>query len=154
MNSMPRPKFQATDEQRRTVKLLAGSCTTERRIALIMDLSLATLRKHFREELVRSPLHAKTRVLKRAYDQATSGRHPLMTMFYLKTRAGWSENGNRPESIPRREDRTWVIREYQPPTPPGYQNAFEEALRRREAANGKAWPEWEGDKGDPQEDQS
>ncbi|MGI8958361.1 MAG: hypothetical protein ACR2IV_01090 [Bryobacteraceae bacterium] len=88
---------------------------------------MTTLRKHFHEELVRGPVHAKTMVLNRLFDLAKSGRHPAMTMFFLKTRAGWSENGNVPE-LPKREERTtWVIREYQPPTPAGYQNAFEEA---------------------------
>ncbi|MGI9071288.1 MAG: hypothetical protein ACR2JB_08235 [Bryobacteraceae bacterium] len=152
---MPRHKFQPAEEQRQKVKSLAGWRVKEIHIASILGLaSITMLRKHFSRELAIGPAEATANVLKRLFDRATSGDDPVAAMFWLKTRAGWSENGNPPESITRREDRNWVIREYQPPTPPGYQNAFEEVLRRREAANGKSWPEWEGDKGDPQEDQS
>jgi hypothetical protein len=73
-------------------------------------------------------------------------------MFWLKTRARWSEKGNPPESITRKEDHTWEITEYQPPTPPEHQSAFEEAARRLRMAGTTVAPEWEGDKGDPQED--
>ncbi|MFL6350493.1 MAG: hypothetical protein ACJ74Z_01390 [Bryobacteraceae bacterium] len=151
---MPRHKFHPTEEDRQKVKSLAGWRVKDIHIASILGLtSITMLRKHFSRELAIGPAEAITNVLKRLFDRATSGEDPPATIFWLKTRAGWSEKGNRPESITRTEDRSWVIREYQPPRHPGYQNELEEAVRRREAANRTAWPEWEGDKGDPQEDQ-
>jgi hypothetical protein len=147
---MPRHKFQPTDEQRRKVKSMAGFCVKESRIALIMGVSSTTLRKHFREELMGGPGHAKLKVLKRLFDMATSGRNPAATMFCLKTRGGWSENGNPPESTKRDERHVWVIREYQPPASPEHKKAFEEAVELLRASGPQTPPEWEGDKGGEQ----
>jgi hypothetical protein len=150
---MPRPKFQPTEEQRHRVKALARCHVRPEQIACILSLkSVAMLRKHFREELAMGAAEAKTKVLTRLFDMATSGRHPSATMFWLKTRARWSEKGNRPESITPKEDHRWLIEEYQPPTPPEHQSAFDEAVRRLQGASGQAPPEWEGDTGAPQED--
>jgi hypothetical protein len=50
-----------------------------------------TLRKHFREELDTAYAKANARVVQTAFKQATSGKSPAMTMFWLKTRMGWKE---------------------------------------------------------------
>jgi hypothetical protein len=113
---MPRPKFQPTDEQRYRVRALAKCHVRREQIACILGLkSVAMLRKHFSQELAMGAAEAKNTVLTRLFDLATSGRHPSATMFWLKTRARWSEKGNRRESRGGKQDHTWVITEYQPP---------------------------------------
>jgi hypothetical protein len=146
---MPRHKFQVTDEKRQRVKKLAGCQVQEKQIALLLGLrSVTALRKYFGKELVMGSVQAKANVSKTLVQMARSGEHPAATMFWLKTRAGWSEKGNRPEPATRDADRNWLITEYQPPSSPEHEQAFEEAVRRLRAASGGARPEWEGDKGD------
>jgi hypothetical protein len=150
---MPRHKFQVTEDHRQRVKSLAGYGMRHEQIAFMLGLRSTTmLHKHFGQELVIGPAEAKSNVLNVLFRRAISGRDPASTMFWLKTRAGWSEKGNRPETPLRYERRDWIIEEYQPPTPAEHQSTVDEAVRRLQAAGGGAWQEWEGDKGDPQED--
>lgn len=150
---MPRHKFQATEEQRQKVNTLAGYGLTEQQIVLMLGLSSVTmLRKHFRQELATGRAEAKRNVLNRLFRMAKSGKNPGATIFWLKTRARWSEKGNPPEPATRSGQYKWVIETYQPPCPPESQREFEEAARRLRRATGVARPEWEGDKGDPEED--
>jgi hypothetical protein len=125
-----------------------------KQIALMLGLSSTTmLRKHFRKELAIGPAEAKANVLNRLFRMASSGRDPAATTFWLKTRGRWSEKGNPPEPTTRSGPIKWVIRVNQPPAPPGFPEECEETARRLRAVSGAAHPEWEGDKGDPQEDQ-
>src|SRR3954454_4698139 len=113
---MPMHKFQPNEEQRRMVKALAGYGVKQRQIAALLDLaSTTTLRKHFAEELRLGALEAKAQMLGMLFKMAHSGRHPTMTMFWLKTRGGWSETGNRDEAIEPDRRHRWVVRVYQPP---------------------------------------
>lgn len=60
-------------------------------IADTLGISDETLRKHYREELDHGMTKANARVVQTAFQQATSGKSPAMTMFWLKTRLGWKE---------------------------------------------------------------
>lgn len=92
---MTKHRCQPTDEQRRTVKTLAGYGIKASQIASILGLhSEITLRKHFREELSLGPLEASANVMRTAFQLASSGRDPAMTIFWLKTRGRWSERGS------------------------------------------------------------
>src|SRR3954452_20079703 len=94
---MPR-SFVPTDEQRRRGKMLASLGQRAKQIAMVVGIrSTTTLRKHFREELTRGPAEAMANVRKTLFQMATSGKHPAATMFWLKTRARWSEQGREPE---------------------------------------------------------
>ena len=56
---MPR-SFVPTEEQRQKVKAMAGFGLKQEQIAVLLGLSsVATLRKHFRQELTRGPIEAK-----------------------------------------------------------------------------------------------
>jgi hypothetical protein len=125
---MPLPKFQPNEEQRRMVKALAGYGVKQRQIAALLGLaSTTTLRKHFAEELRLGALEAKAQMLGMLFKMAHSGHHPTMTMFWLKTRGGWSETGNHDEaSEPDRRHR-WVVRVYQPPRSSEHQKGLEAA---------------------------
>ena len=60
---MPRPRFIATEERRRTVKALSGYRLSQKEIATVIGLrSEKTLRKHFRTELDRGAIEAKAQV--------------------------------------------------------------------------------------------
>jgi len=97
---MPRPRIQPTDEQRQLVKSLAAFGVAQEQIAKRIGIrSVKTLRKHFRDELDRGALDANTNVVKSLYQMATSGQHPVATMFWLKCRAGWRER-NAPDPTP------------------------------------------------------
>ncbi len=101
---MPRPKFIPTDLHRATVKSLAAYGIRQEEIATMIGLrSPKTLRRHFREELLRGSIEATAQVSQTLYQMATSGEEPACTIFWMKTRAGWrekqnSENG--PSAVP------------------------------------------------------
>jgi hypothetical protein len=125
---MPRLKFQPTDEQRRRVKALAGYGVRHQQIAVLLGLaSTTTLRRHFAEELRMGSTEAKAQMLRALFKLAVSGHHPAMTMFWLKTRAGWSEKGNPPEAVEPDGHARWVVRVYQPPRTPQRYKALESA---------------------------
>jgi hypothetical protein len=89
---MARPKFIPTLEQRKTVRSMSAFGLRQEDIANCIGIrSPKTLRRHFREELDRSGIEANARVAQTAFQMATSGKHPLMTMFWLRVRGGWRE---------------------------------------------------------------
>ncbi len=89
---MPRPKIHPTAEQRRLVKSLVAFGVPQEKIARRIGIrSAKSLRKHFRQELDRGALDANGNVAQTLYNMATSGQHPIATLFWLKSRAGWTE---------------------------------------------------------------
>jgi len=97
---MARPQFVPTDDQRRMVKSLEAYGLKQEQTANIIGLrSTKTLRKHFRKELTLGGPEANAKVAQTAYQMAISGKHPSLTMFWLKTRAGWREV-QQPEASP------------------------------------------------------
>ncbi|MEA3075031.1 MAG: hypothetical protein QOD29_6477 [Alphaproteobacteria bacterium] len=149
---MPRSRFKPTDEQRQKVRALAGFGLSHKQIATVVEVgSVDTLRKYFAEELTLGPLEAQSNVMRTLFRLASSGRNPAATMFWLKTRADWSEQGK----VEKREAPShivWEIREYQPPRSPEQQKQVEEALRRYEHAPAKP-VRWEGDKSEYEDDE-
>jgi hypothetical protein len=141
---MKRRNFQATEEQRRMVKSLAGFGLKQEHIAPLVGVaSTTTLRKYFREELEQGPVEAHANVRGTLFKLATSGRNPGATMFWLKRRAGWSENGRPPEPEKTSEEHTCRVIVHQPPRSPDDQKAFEDA-RRDLSQFGNGQPEeWE-----------
>ena len=113
---MPRMKFEATDELRRTVKSLVGFGVSQQQIcALIGIQSVNTLRKYFRTELARGGIEALAKVQQTAFRLATSGRNPKMTMRWLERRAKWApgmRSGVEPDD---EQHHRWIVEEYQPP---------------------------------------
>ncbi len=92
---MPRPLFEPSAEQRKTVEAMAGYGLREDQIARCIGdrgIDPKTLRKHFRWELDTGATKANTAVAQTAYRMATSGKCPAMTIFWLKCRGGgWHE---------------------------------------------------------------
>ncbi|MGD0301262.1 MAG: hypothetical protein ABSE86_29650 [Bryobacteraceae bacterium] len=89
---MPRPRLEPTDELRRLVKSLSAFGVPQKEIARRIGIrSTKTLRAHYRTELDRGALEANMSVTQTLYKMATSGNHPVATLFWLKVRAGWQE---------------------------------------------------------------
>ena len=89
---MPRPAFTVTEQNRNTVKALAGYGLKHEQIASVIGMrSTKTLRKHFRQELDTGSAEANAQVAQALFQMATSREHPAATIFWLKTRAAWSE---------------------------------------------------------------
>jgi hypothetical protein len=89
---MARPGFKVTDESRKTVRALAGYGLTHEQIARMIGLrSPKTLRKYFQGELAGGTAEASAQVAQTLFRMATSGTQPAATMFWLRTRARWSE---------------------------------------------------------------
>ncbi len=86
-----RPTFKPTEAQRTQVTSLSGYGLTAEQICAIIDVSRGTLFKYFQKELKEGDAKALGRVSQTAFEMATSGRVPAMTMFYLKCRGKWTE---------------------------------------------------------------
>jgi hypothetical protein len=95
---MGRPRFLATDEQRKWVKGISSLGIPQDDIALLLDMTAKTLRKHFRKELTHGSVEAKAKVLETLYGMATSGKNTAATIFYVKTRCGLKERES--DSLP------------------------------------------------------
>jgi hypothetical protein len=145
MCHMPR-KFEATEEQRKMVRVLAGYGLKQEQIAVLVGIkSTATLRKHFADELVRGPIEAQHNVRRTLYKLATSGRNPGVTMYWLKRWAGWSEQGRRPEPIsPDEGGHTWRVTVYQPPRRPEQEQQLQAAPSDADPSTSE-WEDWAED---------
>ncbi len=74
------------------VKSMAAYGVKQEDIARVVGLrSSKTLRKHFRDEITRGSIDAVARVGQTLFQMATSGKHVVATIFFLKTRGGWRE---------------------------------------------------------------
>ena len=89
---MARPRFRVSEEKRATVRALAGYGLKHEQIAQLIGIrSPKTLRKYFYHELASGTAEANAQVAQTLYKMATSGSDTGATIFWLKTRARWSE---------------------------------------------------------------
>jgi hypothetical protein len=86
-----RKPYTRTDEQRRTVRAMAGFGVPQDDIALVVRCTSRTLRKWYRQELDLAVIEANARVAQCLYQQATTPGNLGATIFWLKARAGWRE---------------------------------------------------------------
>ncbi len=118
---MPRPRFEPTAEQRKTLEIMAAYGIPEEQIASTTGpkgIDPKTLRKHFRRELLLGATKANSKVAEMAYQMAISGKSPVMTIFWLKCRGGWKEKEhaglkvvaiNQNQLAPEGNWRVWLI---------------------------------------------
>lgn len=83
--------FQPTEEQRRTVKAMAGLGVPHEGIAVLLEIDPKTLRKHFHPELERGSVEATAKVAQSLFQMATTGKNVGAAIFWMKARAGWRE---------------------------------------------------------------
>ncbi len=86
-----RKPFTPTEEQRRTVRSMAGYGVPHDEIALVVRCSPPTLRKWCRHELDVAGVEANAPVAQTLYQQATTPGNIAASIFSLKARAGWRE---------------------------------------------------------------
>jgi predicted transcriptional regulator len=98
-----------TDEMRETVSLHATVGTPQAVIADILGIDDKTLRKHYRAELDLAGAKATAVVGGELYKKAKSGDTAAM-IFWMKTRAGWSETNRLEHSSPDGSMTPTVIR--------------------------------------------
>ena len=81
---------------------LTGIGLTMAQVADVLGVSKDTLERRAKESdelrlaISSGRSKAAAAVCETAFNMATSGIHPAMTMFWLKTRQGWREKGNDP----------------------------------------------------------
>lgn len=83
--------FQPTEEQRRTVKAMAGLGVPHDGIAVLLEVDPKTLRKYFHTELERGSVEATAKVAQSLFQMATQGKNVAAAIFWMKARAGWRE---------------------------------------------------------------
>ena len=83
--------FEPTEEQRRTVRAMAGYGVPQDDIATLLEIDPKTLRKHFRRELDRGSIEATAKVGQSLFRMATEGGSVAAAIFWMKARAGWRE---------------------------------------------------------------
>jgi hypothetical protein len=93
---MPRKKLTPTEEQRHQVKSMAAVGTPPQDIARYHHVSEKTLRKYYGEEIFRGPVEANAKVHHTLFQMATDGKTVVATIFWSKTRSGWSEKPGGP----------------------------------------------------------
>lgn len=88
-----RPSHQPTDASRKQVESMAGYGIPEDDIALSLDISAPTLRKHYRRELDMGHIKANSAVAQSLFKKATGDGSQSVTaaIFWAKTRMGWKE---------------------------------------------------------------
>lgn len=86
--------FIPTEDQRRTVKALAGVGVPHEAIAGYLDIDAKTLRKYFRQELDQGSLEANVKVAQTLFSMATVDRNVAAAIFWMKARGGWREKNH------------------------------------------------------------
>jgi hypothetical protein len=100
-----RPAFKPTETERETVQAMAAYGIPQDRMVLVIrrprgrgrvlhPISENTLRKHFRDELDTGEVMANSKVAETLYKTAVDRKHRghvAAAIFWLKSRAGWSE---------------------------------------------------------------
>lgn len=88
---MSNPPKNLSKKELAEVETLAGLGMRFEDIAALKGMCLDTLKKYADDELQRGKAKAKAQVMQTAYKMAMSGKHPAMTMFWLKCQAGWRQ---------------------------------------------------------------
>ena len=84
-------RFQPSEDQRRTVRAMAGFGVPHDGIAILLEIDPKTLRRHFRRELDRGSVEATAKVAQTLFQLATVDRNVGAAIFWMKARAGWRE---------------------------------------------------------------
>ena len=87
---MARPPVSFSEEQRESIKVMAGIGIIHKNIAKVMGTTSKTLRKHCKHELDVGGTEATMEVAKSLYNLAVGG-NVAACIFWMKARAGWTE---------------------------------------------------------------
>jgi hypothetical protein len=100
-----RPQYAPTDKERGQAKALAAMGVPHTDIAVVLQISTPTLRRHFRQELDVGAIEANAKVAQSLFKQATDPTKPstVACIFWLKCRGGWTESTDRAPAQQREE---------------------------------------------------
>ena len=84
-------QFRPTDDQRRTVRAMAGFGVPHEGIAILLEIDPKTLRKYFQSDLDRGSVEATAKVAQSLFHMATVDKNVAAAIFWMKARAGWRE---------------------------------------------------------------
>lgn len=87
--------FEISEEQRRTVRAMAGFGMPLKDIAAYLETDEASLRRHMGTELSRAALEANAQVARALFTMATQDKNVIAAIFWMKARALWRD---RPDS--------------------------------------------------------
>lgn len=104
-----RKKIELTDEQIEQAKTLAGLGLRNAEIAEFLGVSEKTMRRRAQAALTQGRLSANAKVAQTAFKMATSGKHPIMTIFWLKVRNRWSDSLPPPDVVDVTPQITWRV---------------------------------------------
>lgn len=98
MNKNGRPPHAPTETSRRTVEILTGMAIPSEKIADVLDITKATLRKHYRSELDRGAATVEAKLVASLLTIADRKDAVALKaiMFVLQCRFGWSQYVPRP----------------------------------------------------------
>lgn len=88
---MPFETYAPTEDQRRTVRAMAGFGVPQPDIATFLRIDPKTLRKYYRDELDQGVTEANAKVAQSLFNMATKQNNVAAAIFWMKARAGWSE---------------------------------------------------------------
>lgn len=91
-------KIKISEKDREEIRRLASIGAKVEQIAHVKGLAKRTLERYCGEEMREGRSEGKSRVQQTAYEMATSGKWPAMTIFWLKTQDHWREK-DRPEDL-------------------------------------------------------
>lgn len=91
------PAYRPSAKDRRTVKALATAGVEREAIAACIEVSVSTLKRHFKPELATAKVMNTAAVTESLVRMATDKKRPnvVAAMFYLKCQAGWMEEEKR-----------------------------------------------------------
>jgi len=88
---MPRPRHQPTDKTRAEVQAYAMVGVPHHDLARLVQLSIKTLLKYYRDELDTGKARATAQVGRSLFRMATTGNNVAAAIFWMKAQAGWRE---------------------------------------------------------------
>lgn len=83
--------FEISEEQRRTVRAMAGFGMPLRDIAAYLETDEAALQRHMGTELSRAALEANAKVAQALFTMATQDKNVIAAIFWMKARALWRD---------------------------------------------------------------
>lgn len=83
-------KHEPDDKSRQTVSMMTAIGIQQTEIAQFLAISVPTLHKHYRREMDTGLVRANTTIAGRLFAAAEKG-NTTAQIFWLKTRAGWTE---------------------------------------------------------------
>jgi ribosomal protein S20 len=109
----PTKVIHPNDNNRKLVARLAAMGSRQEDIALLLDICVDTLVKHYSAEVRKGNLESTAKVAQTLYEKAISGDTTCM-IFWLKTRGGWRETDRLDVNVKGEITKQFVFRIHKP----------------------------------------